>query len=119
MKTLTALELGVLSAFSMHVQQMQQNHGDEASTIKIEYDYESGDFDVVTNKQDTTRRRRISKLIADVVTWANSQLDQLEYVHQKHIKKMVCHYENGVFGLDLSFDEESVTTDEVSVENQG
>lgn len=115
MKTLSSSEMSVLVSFSMHVQQMQQNHGDEAKIIKVEYDYESGDFDVVTNKQETGRRRRISKLTADVVSWANSQLDQLEYMQQKHVKKMVCHFEHDTFGIDMLV--ETVQAEDVLSQN--
>lgn len=105
MKTLNQQEVVLLTAFSSHVQQMQQNHGAEAEIIKIEYDTESGDFDVVTNKQETGRRRRISKLIADVVSWANNQLDQFEYLQQLTVTKMICQFENNQFSIDLSVEQ--------------
>lgn len=104
MKTLNKHEVALLVAFSFHVQQMAQTHGDEANIIKVEYDVESGDFDVVTNKQETGRRRRISKLIADVVSWANSQLDTLEIIQKLNVKKMACHFENDAFSIDLVVD---------------
>lgn len=120
MKTLTKHEVALLVAFSFHVQQMLQNHGEEANIIKIEFDVESGDFDVETNKKETGRRRRISKLIADVVSWANGQLDNLEFIQKLTVKKMVCHYDNGQYSIDLlvedttSTNETTATSDELS-----
>lgn len=119
MKTLTKHEVALLVAFSFHVQQMLQNHSEEANIIKIEFDVESGDFDVETNKKETGRRRRISKLIADVVSWANGQLDNLTFTKQLTVQKMVCHYDNGQYSIDLLVEDTTstnatTTSDELS-----
>lgn len=99
-KTLSTTELDILIAFAYQVSNWQSNHGDDASTVKVEYSDDTGDFEISTSKANQGRTRRVSRLTADIIHWASGQLDNLEY-RGIYADKLSVSYQDGQFGIDF------------------
>lgn len=100
LKTLSTTELDILSDFRYQVANWQSNHGDDASTVKVEYSDDTGDFEISTSKASQGRTRRVSRLTADIIHWASGQLDNLEY-QGIYAAKLSVSYQDGQFGIDF------------------
>lgn len=99
-KTLSTTELNILIAFAYQISTWQSTHGDDASTVKVEYADDTGDFEITTNKANQGRSRRVSRLTADVIHWASGQLDTLEY-QGIYADKLMVAYQDNQFSIDF------------------
>lgn len=100
LKTLSTTELDILSDFRYQVANWQNNHGDDASTVKVEYSDDTGDFEISTSKASQGRTRRVSRLTADIIHWASGQLDNLEY-QGIYADKLSVSYQDHQFSIDF------------------
>lgn len=98
-KTLSKLEVQFLVSFQSQVEVLKSMHAEEANLIKIDYDGENDDFEITTNKKDK-RKRRLSKIEADIINWVNNQLAIYQFSNQK-ILKIVLGYENDKYTVEI------------------
>lgn len=98
-KTLSKLEVQFLVSFQSQVEILKSMHAEEADIIKIDYDSENDDFEITTNKKDK-RKRRLSKIEADIINWVNNQLAIYQYSNKK-ILKIILGYENDKYTVEI------------------
>ena len=97
-KTLTRDEATILQNMIWFVDGLAK-YGDDAKTIKIEYDAESDDFLIETKEK--RKAGRTSRLRAEVVNWAWTQLERVEgYAHDRTVKVFKVSYENDLFSVE-------------------
>lgn len=101
-KTLTTLsrtEAVILSAFIYQVDNWKNQYGEKADNIEIVYHADDDDFEISTSDKPT-KRGRINAMTADILTWANSQLKQLQgYDNQNSVTAFTCSYKDNRFGV--------------------
>lgn len=96
MKTLTLDELNTLTNFNYA---RSAWNAEDTSTVKIEYDSEYQDFAVITAEKNV-RKNRISKLQAEITSWAEGQLNSFKY-QGKQVSVFNLTFENDLLGIGL------------------
>lgn len=97
--TLSRTEAVILSAFIYQVDNWKNQYGEKADNIEIVYHADDDDFEISTSDKPT-KRGRINAMTADILTWANSQLKQLQgYDNQNSVTAFTCSYKDNRFGV--------------------
>lgn len=94
--TLSRTEAVILSAFIYQVDNWKNQYGEKADNIEIIYYPEDDGFDVSNN--EPKKGKRITAFFADILTWANGQLKQLQGYNQG-IQKFALSYKDNQYGV--------------------
>lgn len=97
-KSLTANEVSLIQHFAWNLSTWQATYGDEASKIIIDYNQDEGLL-VETNKP--SKKRRQSRLEADVTAWVNNHIATLES-YDKVVDKLALEFVDGGFSVLLT-----------------
>lgn len=115
-QTLTTLdrnEAELLQNFVWQVDTATAQFGDHANVLKIEYDGESGDFEIATNEPKTKKAGRASRLRVALASWGYTQLERIEgYNRERVVSSMIVSYNNGEYGVSCVIADDSTQTAE-------
>lgn len=96
--TLSRIEAVILSAFIYQVDNWKNQYGEKADNIEIIYYPEDDGFDVSNN--EPKKGKRITAFFADILTWANGQLKQLQgYNQENNVQKFALSYKDNQYGV--------------------
>lgn len=98
MKTLSVHELNTLTNFNYARTAWSE---EDTKTVKIDYDAEYQDF-LVTTSEKNGRKNRISKLQAQIMAWAEGQLNSFTYAGLT-VTAFHLSFDNEAFGIELAF----------------
>lgn len=96
MKTLTHLELDLLSQFVHQRHYMSYDH--DIQSISLDYSAEDG-YEITTNK---SKGKRTSLAEANLLTWLNSTISYAQSTHKMKIDKLVIAYEDETYKIELA-----------------
>lgn len=114
-KTLTRDEATILQNMVWFVDGLAK-YGDDAKLIKIEYDAESEEFAIETNEK--RKAGRTSRLRAEVVNWAWTQLERVEgYARERTVKVFKVTFENDLFSVECEVADSQASDDTVQTED--
>ncbi|OPH36509.1 hypothetical protein [Moraxella lacunata] len=100
--TLNRTEAQILQAFIWQMDTWQSQYGEKADTVEIVYFPEDEGFDVFNNEPNhgIIKRTRTTVFRADIVSWANNQLKQLQgFGNENTVTAFVVSYKNGEYGV--------------------
>ncbi|SPX85336.1 hypothetical protein [Moraxella ovis] len=106
MKTLTHLELDLLSQFVHQRHYMSHDHADAIQSISLDYSAEDG-YEIKTNK---SKGKRTSLVEASLLSWLSSTISYAQSTHKMTIDKLVIAYEDETYKIELAT---SPRTDEI------
>lgn len=106
MKTLTHLELDLLSQFVHQRHYLSYDH--DIQSISLDYSAEEG-YEITTNKSKG-KGKRTSLAEANLLTWLSSTISYAQSTHKMTIDKLVMSYEDEAYKIELAT---SPRTDEV------
>ena len=96
--TLSRTEATLLSAFIYQIDAWLSQYGEKADHIEITYYPEDDGFDVSNN--EPKKGKRITAFFADILTWANGQLKQLQgYNQENSVQKFTLSYKDNQYGV--------------------
>lgn len=96
MKTLTHLELDLLSQFVHQRHYMSYDHA--IQSISLDYSAEDG-YEIKTNK---SKGKRTSLPEANLLTWLSSTISYAQSTHKMTIDKLVMSYEDETYKIELA-----------------
>lgn len=97
MKTLTHLELDLLSQFAHHRHYLSHDHADAIQSISMDYSAEEG-YEIKINK---SKGKRTSLFEANLLTWLSSTISYAQATHKMTIDKLVITYEDESYTIEL------------------
>lgn len=98
MKKLPLDELNLLANFNFARSAWSS---EDTQTIRVTYDDEYNDFEVITSEKNV-RKGRITKLQAEIMSWADNQIKTLSF-QGKTVTVLNFVFENGEVGIELAF----------------
>lgn len=96
MKTLTHLELDLLSQFVHQRHYLSYDH--DIQSISLDYSATDG-YEITTNK---SKGKRTSLAEANLLTWLNSTISYAQSTHKMTIDKLVIAYEDETYKIELA-----------------
>ncbi|NSM11380.1 hypothetical protein G5C01_08475 [Moraxella bovoculi] len=98
MKTLTHLELDLLSQFVHHRYHLSHDHADTIRSISLDYSATDG-YEIKINK---SKGKRTSLAEANLLTWFSSTISYAQSTHKMKIDKLVIAYEDETYKIELA-----------------
>lgn len=98
MKTLTHLELDLLSQFVHHRYHLSHDHADAIQSISLDYSATDG-YEIKINK---SKGKRTSPSEANLLTWLSSTISYAQATHKMTIDKLVIAYEDESYNIELA-----------------
>lgn len=98
MKTLTHLELDLLSQFVHQRHYMSHDHADAIRSISMDYSAEEG-YEITTNK---SKGKRTSLAEANLLTWLSHTISYAQSTNSIKIDKLVIAYEDETYNIELA-----------------
>ncbi|MFL1732223.1 hypothetical protein [Moraxella oculi] len=98
MKTLTHLEIDLLSQFVHHRHYLSHDHADAIQSISMDYSATDG-YEIKTNK---SKGKRTSLLEANLLTWFSSTINYAQATHSMTIDRLVIAYEDETYEIELA-----------------
>lgn len=98
MKTLTHLELDLLSQFVHQRHYMSYDH--DIQSISLDYSATDG-YEITTNKSKG-KGNRTSLAEANLLTWLSSTISYAQSTHKMKIDKLVIAYEDETYKIELA-----------------
>lgn len=98
MKTLTHLELDLLSQFVHHRYHLSHDHADAIQSISLDYSATDG-YEIKINK---SKGRRTSLPEANLLTWFSSTISYAQATHKMTIDKLVIAYDDETYNIELA-----------------
>ncbi|WP_435931412.1 hypothetical protein ACSF86_08700 [Moraxella bovoculi] len=98
MKTLTHLELDLLSQFVHHRHYLSHDHADAIRSISMDYSATDG-YEIKINK---SKGKRTSPSEASLLTWLSSTISYAQSTHKMKIDKLVIAYEDETYKIELA-----------------
>lgn len=112
LKSVSKYELDLLQAFMWQQLNWKGSYGNDASKVNIDYDVEEG-FLVTTNE---TKKRRLSRLKADITHWADNQIVRLES-QGLNIATLILDFQNDTYGIKIELVQESQSDNDVNTQS--
>lgn len=97
MKTLTHLELDLLSQFVHHRYHLSHDHADAIQSISLDYSATDG-YEIKINK---SKGKRTSPSEANLLTWLSSTISYAQATHKMTIDKLVITYGDESYTIEL------------------
>lgn len=97
MKTLTHLELDLLSQFVHQRHYLSYDH--DIQSISLDYSATDG-YEITTNKSKG-KGNRTSLAEANLLTWLSSTISYAQSTHKMKIDKLVMSYEDEAYKIEL------------------
>lgn len=98
MKTLTHLELDLLSQFVHQRHYLSYDRADDIQSISLDYSAEDG-YEIKINK---SKGKRTSLLEANLLTWFSSTISYAQATHKITIDKLVIAYDDETYTIELA-----------------
>lgn len=98
MKTLTHLELDLLSQFVHQRHYLSYDH--DIQSISLDYSATDG-YEITTNKSKG-KGNRTSLAEANLLTWLSSTISYAQSTHKMKIDKLVIAYEDETYKIELA-----------------
>lgn len=97
MKTLTHLELDLLSQFIHQRHYMSHDHADAIQSISLDYSATDG-YEIKINKSEG---KRTSLAEANLLTWLSHTISYAQSTNSIKIDKLVIAYEDETYNIEL------------------
>ncbi|AKG15621.2 hypothetical protein [Moraxella bovoculi] len=100
MKTLTHLELDLLSQFVHQRHYLSYDRADDIQSISLDYSATDG-YEITTNKSKG-KGNRTSLPEANLLTWFSSTISYAQATHKMTIDKLVIAYDDETYKIELA-----------------
>lgn len=98
MKTLTHLELDLLSQFVHQRHYLSYDRADDIQSISLDYSAADG-YEIKINK---SKGKRTSPSEANLLTWLSSTISYAQATHKITIDKLVIAYDDETYTIELA-----------------
>lgn len=98
MKTLTHLELDLLSQFVHHRYHLSHDHADAIQSISLDYSATDG-YEIKINK---SKGKRTSLAEANLLTWLSHTISYAQSTNSIKIDRLVIAYEDETYNIELA-----------------